>query len=292
MLRNSALRSLVIFCVSAMFFNQAIADDITNSDLMQEIEKSLIFDKDARSRVEVYQNNQSVKKSDYNISATKNTKSPSKEGDDEDKGEIKIVVTDTKSENFDLRQKEKLAYNSIIIGQYEVAIELYKQVLKVEPHNTYSKFSLAVVYQKVGQIKQAKAIYRDLLRSNPENREEIIGNLLAILIEESPKDSLYLLSRLTAQNPDSAYILAQASVAYDKINRNEEALLLMKKASEIEPDNIEYKYNLAVMNDKTSKIEEALYLYDDVLRDYSASDSFNISVEEIEERIKTIKSQI
>ncbi len=286
MLKIGALKYFAVFYCVFLFFSQANAGDVSNSELMQEIEKNLIFDKDSRSRVDVYQSNQSVKKSDYTISAGKEKASS------DQKGEIKIVVTDTKSENFDLRQKEKLAYNAVLIGQYEVAVELYKQVLKIEPNNNYSKFALAVVYQKLGQGKQAKAIYRNLLNSNLENREEIIGNLLAILIEESPKDSLYLLSRLTVQNPDSAYIMAQASVAYDKINKSEEALLLMRKASEIDRDNLEYKYNLAVMSDKASNFQDALYLYNEVLSAYSASEGFNISVQEIEERIKAIKSQL
>jgi tetratricopeptide (TPR) repeat protein len=277
--------------ISHFFAEVSLAKDVPNSELMQEIEQSLIFDKDSRSRSEVYQRNQSLRKSDYVISAGKTIKSDNK---DKKEQEIKIVVVDTKAENFDLRAKEKLAYNAIIIGQYEVAIELYKQVLKVEPNNHYSKFALAVVYQKIGQTRQAKNIYRELLKSNPENREEIIGNLLAVLIEESPKDSIYLLSRLTAQNPSSSYILAQAAIAYDKIHKSEEALLLMRSASEIDPSNLEYKYNLAVMNDKASKIEEALVLYDDILQQYSSSnsDNSNISIVEVEARVKTIKSQL
>ncbi len=90
MLKTSALKYFAVFYCVVAFFNQANAGDVSNSELMQEIEKNLIFDKDSRSRVDVYQSNQSLKKSDYTISAGKEKSSS------EQKGEIKIVVMNTK----------------------------------------------------------------------------------------------------------------------------------------------------------------------------------------------------
>ena len=67
-----------------------------------------------------------------------------------------------------------------------------------------------------------------LLKTNPTNQEEIIGNLLSVLVEESPRDAVYLLSRLTVQNPESAYIFAQAAVAYDRIKNYDQAIILLQ----------------------------------------------------------------
>ena len=52
-----------------------------------------------------------------------------------------------------------------------MAIELYKQVLKKDHNNEYSKFSLAVVYQQLGQLNKAKTIYRDLLKRGVKNED-------------------------------------------------------------------------------------------------------------------------
>ncbi len=280
-------------CISfAMIFAQlffpikSFADEYaSNNEVIKEIEKTLLFDKESRQKLDVYEKRRSSKKSDYTINTSDNSL------DEKSDSKVEIIAVDTKSENFGLREKEKLAYNASTIGQYEVAVELYKQIIAAEPENSYSKFSLALIYQKLGQISQAKTIYRDLLKTNPENEEEIVGNLLAILIEESPKDALYLLSRLTAQNPKSAYILAQSAIVYDKMKKYDQAIALLNRAVVLEPKNYTYKYNLAVIYDKSSQSDKALELYSEVAANYSDNNQL-ISIEQIQKRIQTIKSKI
>jgi tetratricopeptide (TPR) repeat protein len=281
----------IIACFFAAIFVQlfsdqsfAVIENNSNNDLIKEIEKTLLFDKDSREKINVYQKKSVKKKSDYTIGAALERGASANNN-------IDIVVVDPKSENFDLREKEKLAYNAALVGQYEVAVELYKQVVVAEPDNSYSKFSLAVVYQKLGQITQAKALYRDLLKSDPANEEEIIGNLLAILIEESPKDALYLLSRLTAQNPKSAYVLAQAAIVYDKIKNYDQAINLFQKAIDLDPKNLGYKYNLAVIYDKTSQFDKALDFYLEVEKDYS-DDQQLIAIDQVQKRIQAIRNKV
>lgn len=286
MFNSSKSLSILALLISFQSFSfSASASEVSNNnDVVKEIEKTLLFDKESREKIDVYKKRKTPKSSDFTITA----------GDQDSSGEnseIEIIVVDPKAENFDLREKEKLAYNATLVGQYEIAVELYKQVIAVEPNNFYSKFSLAVVYQKLGQNNQAKNLYRDLLKSNPDNQQEIIGNLLSILIEESPKDATYLLSRLTAQNPDSAYILAQAALAYDKNKDYQKAIELLERSSAIEPDNTEYKYNLAVIYDKTSQSEKAIEHYSYVEENYSSKNS-SINIEHVEERLKALKNKL
>lgn len=264
------------------FSNQSFAKGYeSNSAIIKEIEKTLLFDKESREKINVYKKNRSIRKADYTIGTAP---------DEAEKNEnIQIVIVDSKSGSFDIRKKERLAYNSALVGQYEVSIALYKEVLRAEPQNKYSKFALAVVYQKIGQFHQAKELYQDLLKGDISNQEEVIGNLLAILIEESPQDSLYLLSRLTTQNPRSGYILAQAAIVYDKMKDTEQAITLLTRAIEIEPENIAYKYNLAIMYDKTSQKNKALSLYADVSRDYLPEDHM-IAIDQVRDRIKAINN--
>ncbi len=281
--KSFAILALLISLQITSFSASASSSENTN-DVVKEIEKTLLFDKESREKIDVYKQKKSSKKSDFTITAG------DQESSKED-SEIEIIVVDPKAENFDLREKEKLAYNAALVGQYEIAIELYKQVIAAEPDNTYSKFSLAVVYQKLGQNSQAKTLYRDLLKLNLDNQQEVIGNLLSILIEESPKDATYLLSRLTTQNPDSAYILAQAALAYDKNKDYQKAVELLERSSAIDPDNVGYKYNLAVAYDKTSQIEKAIELYSYVEENHSNNNP-SINLENVQERLKALRGKL
>ncbi len=286
MFNGSKIFAILTLLISfqSLSFSVSASEISSTTDVVKEIEKTLLFDKESREKIDVYKKRKSSKTSDFTISAGEQ-ESPEK------KSEIEIIVVDPKAENFDLREKEKLAYNAALVGQYEIAVELYKQVIAEEPNNIYSKFSLAVVYQKLGQTSQAKTLYRDLLKLNPDNQQEIIGNLLSILIDESPKDATYLLSRLTTQNPDSAYILAQAALAYDKNKDYQKAVELLERSSVIEPDNLEYKYNLAVAYDKTSQVEKAIDLYTQVEEKHSSQNS-SIDIEKLQERLKTLRNKI
>lgn len=282
--------AFIFLSMTILLQGEGVAKEASTTEVIKEIERTLLFDKESRKKINVYKKDQSVKKSDYVIKAG-GIDSTGDEDSDEERS-IEIVVVDPKSSSFDLRKKEKLAYNAALIGQYEVAIELYKQVLKKEPKNEYSKFSLAVVYQKFGQLNKAKTLYRDLLKKGAKNEDEIIGNLLAILIEQTPKDASYLLRRLSAQSPKSSYILAQAAVVYDKMKKFEDAIMLLERAIYLEPSNIGYKYNLAIAYDKAEKYDLALSKYIDVVESFSDGDDRLIALDQVKARIKAIRGSV
>lgn len=275
------------FCANSFqaFAQKAPSDNyVVTEDVVKEIEKTLLFNKESGEKVNAYQK-KGKRKSDMEISHGKT---------DDDLGNTGITMssTDVKIDNFNAREKEKLAYNASLIGQYEVAIELYKQVLTQEPNNVYSKFALAVIYQKIGQLRQSKTLYYELLKNNVDNKEEVIGNLLAILVEESPKDAVYLLSRLTAQNPESSYILAQAALAYDKIKNYDQAIEMLKRAISFDQDRVDYKYNLAIIYDKTANYERALESYSDVVKNYNTGKGAQaVTLEQVQKRIEFLRNK-
>ncbi len=280
---------VVFFAVISLQIISGVASAesyVSTNDVVKEIEKTLLFDQGSREEINAFAaKKKKPRKSDYTIKAGVT--------DEKNDGpsDMDITVTDSKALNLDVKEKEKLAYNAALTGQYEAAIELYKQVLSIEPDNSYDKFSLAVVYQRIGQFRQAKTLYYQLLKTNPTNQEEIIGNLLSVLVEESPRDAVYLLSRLTVQNPGSAYIFAQAAVAYDRIKNYDQAIILLQKAISIDPNNADYQYNLAVIYDKTSQFQKALDMYANVEQNYT-DDNSSVPIEQVRNREAAIRSKI
>ncbi len=282
-LTNSLKKLAVFFAVFSSGFSYAQDAAISTTEIFKEIEKSLIFDKESRQKIDFYQSDNSKKKSSFSIKSSDFNKS-------ENLSSVDIVVNDENIGSFDLRQKEKLAYNAALIEQYEVAIELYKQVLAKEPADNHIKFALATVYQRVGQFDQAKSLYYQLLKSDIENQEAIIGNLLVILTEESPRNAIYLISRLSTQNPKSATILASAANAYDKMDNYPQAISLFERAVIIDSSRIDYQYNLAVTYDKNANYEKAIDLYSKILR--NASDDQTIPLDQIKKRIEFIRQKL
>lgn len=205
-------------------------------------------------------------------------------------GGVNIEVKE-KIEDKSNRTKEKLAYNALQSGQYEAALEIYKQIVKSEKTNNYAKFGLATSYHKLHQLKQAKKAYFELLGVEIDNKNEVISNLLEILVEESPKDAKYILARLTSQSPDADYILARTALVYDKLKKPDDATLLLKRAIALNPEKLQYKFNLAVILDQNDEKNEALRYYKKIISQYisSGSKSQDIDLAAIKKRINFIE---
>lgn len=276
-------------CIFTQSYAAADLSTVSTNDIIREIEKTLLFTDEEKMQMDsspVSTAKKMGKKTDFVLKAGDVSE------DDLDK-EVNMTMTENRNVvNISTRTKEKMAYNAVTSGQYEVAIELYKQVVAAEPKNNYALFSLAAIYQKMGQFKQAKASYYKLLQNNPENKEEIISNILATLAEESPRDALYLLSRLVSSHPQSPYLLMQAALANSNVKNYEQAINLLQQAIILTPDRLDYKYNLAVIYDKSGNYEKALPAYLEIVKLAGNNDNSEIALKAVQDRIATIKEKI
>ena len=296
-----ALLRLVILVFSIVFFqiNFALAENIfDNNSVAKDVEKSLLFDKQAKEQFDFYSQEAPLSKETIKSviigikEKPENTKKNKKDKEKEKDGssELDIAVTDKTKINYKLKEKEKFAYNAVLAGQYEIAIELYKSILAKDPKNNYAKYALATVYQKLGQYRQSKTLYQDLLKQEPENKQEIINNIINIMIEETPREASYLLGRLSQQNPDSAFICVNAALANEKIGNYNKAIEYYKKAVNIEPDNASYYYNLAILHDRTKQYLQAIDYYNLTVKNYNNDPA--ISIVEVQNRISNLKTLI
>ena len=263
--------------------------NLNSDEIAKEIEKSLLFDQDSYQRMNFYKKPNFHKTEFEIISGEKKEKSLENKEEKSKKAVAEVIIYEPKEDESLLREQEKFAYNASLIDQYEVAIELYKKILQKEPKNNQVKFALAVAYQNIKQFRQAKTIYYQLLKENLENNQEIIGNLLSILIEENPHDAVYIISRLTVQNPKSAQIIAQAGIAFEKMNDYQNSINFLKKAIAIDSEKIDYQYNLAIIYDKYNDFENAINLYSQVISRLKSSNDDNFPIEQIKKRIEFLK---
>jgi len=251
-----------------------------NGEIAREIENILLFSNDENERIDLLSNQD--EKDDFKIDKVSGNKV------DFQVSKKNIVV------NLDVKTKEKIAYNAYLNGQYEVAIELYKQIVNIEPDNNYAKYSLALIYQKMGQFFEAKNLYRELLKVDSENREEVIANMLIILSKESPRDAIYLLSRLSQQHPNSAYLSAQTALVYNELKNYKQAINYLEQATKKEPERVDYKYNLAIMYDKNKEYKMAAEAYYDVIKNYGSDEKWEklIPIEQVRLRLGRVKDMI
>jgi len=177
-------------------------------------------------------------------------------------------------------------------GQIEAAINFYKRALKQNPNNSYSLFGLASAYQKLGQYRQAKPIYLKLLEVFPGN-EQVIANLLSIITEETPYDSVPLLQAMAERHPNSAFINAQASVAFNNIGDYNNGIKYLNRAIKLDRGNVQYQYNLAVLYDRMGRNDDAIRMYNEIIRSakYDKQLGYSVPVSRLRERVKVLNAR-
>lgn len=185
--------------------------------------------------------------------------------------------------NYELNQ----AYQSLMGGDTERAIRIYKDILSVEPRNEDALFGLAATYHRLGNEQQARPFYTALLKVNPNHREAL-NNFLVLVSSESPQDALPELERLEIRNPDFSPIPAQIAIVYDKLGYPEQAREKMIRAIQLAPENLTYKYNLAIMLDRQKQYADAVALYRLLIQASLNGEQVPASVDSMQKRLNYI----
>lgn len=181
------------------------------------------------------------------------------------------------------------AYNALIAGETEIAIEIYKDILDQAPNDKQALFGLATTYHRLGELDKARPVYGRLLRIDPAHREAL-NNFLVLVAEESPQEALRQLEALEQQNPEYSPIPAQMAILYDKLGYPDEARKKMIRASMQSPDNLVYTYNLAILLDKQERYADAAVLYSKLIAAANKGQSIPANPRDLQERLTFIGS--
>jgi Flp pilus assembly protein TadD len=189
--------------------------------------------------------------------------------------------------NFDYELEK--AYNAIVAGHTEVAIEIYERILANSPNHKDALFGLASSYHRAGQLDRARPLYGKLLSLDPNNRDAL-NNFLVLLADEAPEEALDQMAMLEDKNPGFSTIPAQMAVIYQKMGQLDKASDKMFKAAALAPENLTYRYNLAILLDKQQKYDEAGKLYKQLLEASTRGEVIPGNMRKIQERLTFISS--
>lgn len=199
---------------------------------------------------------------------------------------MKIAVRRPKVDVF--RTLES-AYNSLIAGDQQYAITLYKEVLDEDPENTMALFGLATTYHRAGQLKMARPLYAQLLEIDPHHVEGL-NNFLVLLADESPDEALRELEKLQRSHPSFSPVEAQMAAIYEKKGEFAKAVQKMSQALAISPENLKYQYNMAIILDRMGDWREAANWYQRLITAHERGEKIPGDAREIQQRLTFIRS--
>lgn len=211
-------------------------------------------------------------------------------GTDPEKDKDNKASVENKNPSYNADLELEHAYELLMAGQSQSAIEIYKDILRRDKRNQDALFGLATTYHRMGDLQSALPVYGQLLKINPEHREAL-NNFLVLVSEESAVDALRELEQLERKNPDFSPIPAQLSILYDNLGQPDAARKKMMRAINLEPDNLVYKYNLAIMLDKQGKTRDAASLYRELMTASRQGKALPADAKNIEARLSYLASQ-
>lgn len=199
---------------------------------------------------------------------------------------MKIAV---KRPKMDVYRSLEAAYNSLIAGDQQYAITLYKDVLGMDPENTLALFGLATTYHRAGQIQLARPLYAQLLEIDP-NHIEGLNNFLVLLADEAPDEALKELEKLRHSHPNFSPVLAQMALIHEKKKDYQDAAECMRRALALSPENLKYQYNMAIILDKMHNWDEAIRWYRSLIIADERGEKIPGNAREIQQRLTFIDS--
>lgn len=130
--------------------------------------------------------------------------------------------------------RSKLATALSQKGDYDLAVELYMDILKRNPSDVKVLNSLARMYFAKGDYKNAKDIFEKLIVSDPNN-PQLLNNLGSVydMLKDHDK-AIDLFNRALAGNPNNIETYYSLGIAYNRKGRYKEAEVIYKKALNID----------------------------------------------------------
>lgn len=174
------------------------------------------------------------------------------------------------------------------MGDIDKAIEYYKQALSLAPTNSEIAYYIAALYAENQDITNARTYAQKAVTLNKTNKqaEELLESLnaqmasqeleQAISLFESEKytESLVLLNKILAAEPDDAYALYYRGMIYDTQKKYTQAINDYKKAISINPDLTIINYLIGVDYDMLEQYQNAISHYKTFAAKYTENDEF------------------
>lgn len=180
--------------------------------------------------------------------------------------QIESIKSELKQSPDDASLLNELGVGYHLLGDYEQAINAYKQALSSNPDQIHTiHFNLANSYYELQQIEFAVNHYMDALEIKPDY-VPAMNNLADIyeLAEEQDK-AREMFQYITKVNPGDPIGHFNLGNHYLRSNQTVEAGRCYKKTIEIDPDFHEAYYNIGLILKHLGQHEEAIKYYNQCL---------------------------
>ena len=186
-------------------------------------------------------------------------------------------------EGIDIRSQREKAMRYTRRGEFEKAVEIYKQLITSMPEDHRSVAALAELYTKQELHDAAISTWQSLLRDDPENTHYRSKLVEAYRAAGMFREAFEIIQELIAENPSIDYY-SQLALVYMVEDRLADAVAAYGKAIELAPDNSRVYKELAQLYAETGDLDTAEKTYKTALelaRNNRSRHTINVQLAEV-----------
>jgi tetratricopeptide (TPR) repeat protein len=174
-------------------------------------------------------------------------------------------------------------------GQLHQAIQMYKQVLSVDPDYPEALLNLGAAYIQVAAFADAYPLLKHLREIDRTNPDVLVNLAIVEIGLGKATEAIDLLHLAASRYAEPQFgICFHHAAALSQLDKLEEARAFYKKAEELNPHHSSLIFNLAVLADKLQRYDEAVQYYRRFLQQ---SDQLPLDEKnKIEARIRSLRA--
>jgi tetratricopeptide (TPR) repeat protein len=142
------------------------------------------------------------------------------------------------------------------------AIQMYKQVIRVNPDHRDALFNLSSAYIQLAAYSDAYPLLKQLVVSDHRNPDILVNLAIAEIGLGRPAEAIHLLDSAANQCEEPQFtIYFHRAAALSRLGKLEEARICYKKAEKLNTSHNNLIFNLAVLSDKLQRYDDAIHYY-------------------------------
>ena len=175
--------------------------------------------------------------------------------------------------------------------RYQEAINLYSQILSIDPQHFDTRFNLISAYLQIKEFAKARSMAVELYRQQPNNTDIMLNLAIASIGIGDAKKGLELLNKAKQRSDAPLYeIYFHQGIANRHIGQIDKAIACYRKAEQIKPDDPRLLFNLALVQDQQQRYSEAIEYYLKYIRTLKNEDV--LIRRRVEQRIQALQADL
>jgi tetratricopeptide (TPR) repeat protein len=167
------------------------------------------------------------------------------------------------------------------------AIDLYQEVIKIDPEHYKARFNLSAAYLRIKAYNLAYPIIAQLHSREPNNQQVQLNLAIAHIGHGRYPEAIELLDQAAGRPSAPMFEIAfHKGIAYSHMKQMQKAFDWYKRAEALRPEDPGLLFNLAVLSDQQQKYKTAVNYYSRYIDLTPGIDA--LKAKQIRQRIRTL----